>query len=252
MDAHEILGIATTASREEIDAAYREKVKRHHPDKQGEARAFKRVQEAYELLTARAASDKVHANASRNGAASAGTRTDVKSAASEAKYDAAEAKRATAAAWRAREMARAEQRAATLKAREKAKAEQWAAAKNAAFERKARRDHKTDGRPPVWSIVPVALVFVTCVEIAINPHDWRFAILIGSIVPALLVGRAFERSVAVAVGIILLVGASMIVATWCVGLVQAIYYEQHPSEDYDPDSVNKFFQIEPSLDRSSL
>ena len=63
MDAFKILGIANNASREDIDAAYREQAKRYHPDIGGDARAFKQVQEAYEMLTARAASNKLHAAA---------------------------------------------------------------------------------------------------------------------------------------------------------------------------------------------
>jgi hypothetical protein len=47
MDPYKILGIEPTASREEIDAAYREKVKKHHPDAGGDAWVFQQVHEAY-------------------------------------------------------------------------------------------------------------------------------------------------------------------------------------------------------------
>lgn len=45
---HEVLGVAQHATAQEIQAAYRAKVKEHHPDKGGERDAFVRVQRAYE------------------------------------------------------------------------------------------------------------------------------------------------------------------------------------------------------------
>lgn len=47
----DVLEVAPTASRSEIDAAYREALKRHHPDTGGDTEAFLRVQEAYRVAT---------------------------------------------------------------------------------------------------------------------------------------------------------------------------------------------------------
>lgn len=58
--AFAVLGIPTDASEAEIKTAYREKVKRVHPDQGGDQEAFRRVREAYS--TARAhASDRAEA-----------------------------------------------------------------------------------------------------------------------------------------------------------------------------------------------
>lgn len=55
-EAAEILGVAFDASPEEVRAAHRRAVKRHHPDRTpddpGAADRFRRVQAAYELLSA--------------------------------------------------------------------------------------------------------------------------------------------------------------------------------------------------------
>jgi len=50
MDPKKILGVGANATKEEIQRAYREKVKKHHPDLGGDAWAFQQVQEAYETL----------------------------------------------------------------------------------------------------------------------------------------------------------------------------------------------------------
>ena len=50
MDPYKILGIGKEASLEEISAAYREKSKKHHPDKGGDTWAFQQVQQAYEKI----------------------------------------------------------------------------------------------------------------------------------------------------------------------------------------------------------
>jgi len=50
-DPYVILGIDKTATRDQIDAAYREKAKKYHPDVGGDAWAFRLVQQAYDLLT---------------------------------------------------------------------------------------------------------------------------------------------------------------------------------------------------------
>ena len=58
-----------------------------------------------------------------------------------------------------------------------------------------------------------------------------------------MIGRLFEGRLVVAVGIFLLVGALLVVATVCVGIIE---YEQHPdwsSKEFSLDDVNKFFQI---------
>lgn len=52
MDARKILGIQAGAGREEIRQAYREKVKKHHPDRGGDNWAFQQVNQAYEFLMA--------------------------------------------------------------------------------------------------------------------------------------------------------------------------------------------------------
>lgn len=47
----DVLGVPATASRSEIDAAYRRLRSIHHPDKGGDPAAFQRVQKAYEEST---------------------------------------------------------------------------------------------------------------------------------------------------------------------------------------------------------
>jgi DnaJ-domain-containing protein 1 len=49
-DAYRRLGLAWGASREAIKKAHRRLVKQHHPDVGGEAEAFRRVNDAYQLL----------------------------------------------------------------------------------------------------------------------------------------------------------------------------------------------------------
>ena len=51
-EAYRHLGLAWGASRAEIKAAHRRLVKQHHPDVGGEAEAFRRVNDAYQLLIA--------------------------------------------------------------------------------------------------------------------------------------------------------------------------------------------------------
>lgn len=48
--AHKVLGVARDASQDEIQAAYRERVKETHPEKGGTTEAFKRVQRAKDNL----------------------------------------------------------------------------------------------------------------------------------------------------------------------------------------------------------
>jgi hypothetical protein len=50
MDPKKILGVGSNATKEEITRAYREKIRKHHPDLGGDAWAFQQVQEAYESL----------------------------------------------------------------------------------------------------------------------------------------------------------------------------------------------------------
>lgn len=50
MDPKKILGVDSHATKEEITRAYREKIRKHHPDLGGDAWAFQQVQEAYESL----------------------------------------------------------------------------------------------------------------------------------------------------------------------------------------------------------
>lgn len=69
MVAFAVLGLPTDANEAEIRAAYREKVKRVHPDQGGDREAFERVREAY--VTARAhATDRADADAAAAAAAS--------------------------------------------------------------------------------------------------------------------------------------------------------------------------------------
>ncbi len=51
-EAYRQLGLAWGASREAIKKAHRRLVKQHHPDMGGEAEAFRRVNDAYQLLMA--------------------------------------------------------------------------------------------------------------------------------------------------------------------------------------------------------
>ena len=51
MNPYEILGIDKTATRDQIDVAYRAQAKKYHPDAGGEAWVFQQVQAAYEALT---------------------------------------------------------------------------------------------------------------------------------------------------------------------------------------------------------
>lgn len=51
-DYYEILGVAQTATQDEIKRAFRKKAHQHHPDKKGgDEAAFKRVNEAYQVLS---------------------------------------------------------------------------------------------------------------------------------------------------------------------------------------------------------
>jgi hypothetical protein len=54
MTPYEILGVAEGASLDEINAAYREKAGRYHPDAGGDAWAFRQLEHAYSQLTNRA------------------------------------------------------------------------------------------------------------------------------------------------------------------------------------------------------
>jgi hypothetical protein len=53
MDPYKVLGVERTAVRSQIEAAYREKALKYHPDRGGDAWAFEQVQRAYEALTNR-------------------------------------------------------------------------------------------------------------------------------------------------------------------------------------------------------
>jgi curved DNA-binding protein CbpA len=64
-DPYEVLGVKPGASAEELHDAYRTMVKLHHPDRNGgsaeSTRRFQEVQEAYDLVRERRASDPRHA-----------------------------------------------------------------------------------------------------------------------------------------------------------------------------------------------
>lgn len=49
-DYYDILGVAKSASQDEIKAAFRKKAHEHHPDKGGDAEKFKEYNEAYQVL----------------------------------------------------------------------------------------------------------------------------------------------------------------------------------------------------------
>lgn len=44
----EVLSVSGTASRQQVEAAYRQQVRRHHPDARGSADAFLRIKDAYD------------------------------------------------------------------------------------------------------------------------------------------------------------------------------------------------------------
>lgn len=50
-DYYNILGIAKTASQEEIKRAYRKLASQHHPDKGGDTAKFQQIEEAYRILS---------------------------------------------------------------------------------------------------------------------------------------------------------------------------------------------------------
>ena len=52
MEAYRVLGLRWGASRDAIKKAHRRLVKQHHPDMGGEAEAFRRINDAYQLLIA--------------------------------------------------------------------------------------------------------------------------------------------------------------------------------------------------------
>ena len=58
MDYYNVLGVTRTASPEEIKKAYRKLAMKHHPDRGGDQEQFKRVTEAYDVLSS---SDKKNA-----------------------------------------------------------------------------------------------------------------------------------------------------------------------------------------------
>ena len=51
MDYYHTLGVNHTTSADELKKAYRKLASKHHPDKGGDAEQFKRIQEAYEVLS---------------------------------------------------------------------------------------------------------------------------------------------------------------------------------------------------------
>ncbi len=65
-DYYSILGVTSSATREEIKAAFRSLARLHHPDKAGDAVKFKEVNEAHGILAddeKRSGYDKERANA---------------------------------------------------------------------------------------------------------------------------------------------------------------------------------------------
>ena len=47
---YDILGVSKTATKAEIKKAFREKAKKHHPDKGGDEAKFKEINNAYDTL----------------------------------------------------------------------------------------------------------------------------------------------------------------------------------------------------------
>ena len=50
-DYYSLLGVTKNASEEEIKRAFRKKAHEHHPDKGGDAEKFKKINEAYQVLS---------------------------------------------------------------------------------------------------------------------------------------------------------------------------------------------------------
>lgn len=50
-DYYDILGVPKTSSAEEIKKAYRKKALEHHPDRGGDQEEFKKINEAYQILS---------------------------------------------------------------------------------------------------------------------------------------------------------------------------------------------------------
>lgn len=50
-DYYGVLGVSKTASEDEIKRAFRKKAHSHHPDKGGDAEEFKKINEAYQVLS---------------------------------------------------------------------------------------------------------------------------------------------------------------------------------------------------------
>lgn len=51
-EARDVLGLEPGTAPEDVEQAYRERVKEVHPDQGGDEEAFKRVRKAYERLDA--------------------------------------------------------------------------------------------------------------------------------------------------------------------------------------------------------
>ena len=51
MNPYEALGLPKDASEADIKKSYRNLARQHHPDKRGDPEEFKKVQEAYEILS---------------------------------------------------------------------------------------------------------------------------------------------------------------------------------------------------------
>ncbi len=51
MDYYEVLGIAKTANQDEIKKAFHKLAHKYHPDKGGDEKKFKEINEAYQVLS---------------------------------------------------------------------------------------------------------------------------------------------------------------------------------------------------------
>jgi len=100
-----------------------------------------------------------------------------------------------------------------------------------------------------WVIGPLAL-FLFNNSAASFVWDWRYVIVSGATLLALPIGAMTRRTFPTVAMTFLIAVACVVVATWCVCLVRAVGYSQHPEyqeyNDYDssPGDADKVFRID--------